>query len=135
MKINHIRPSMPKHSLVIDGHKTSVTMQDAFWVAFKEIADRRNIALYELAAEIEDGRDPDDDRGMSGLSSAIRVYILEDAIKRARESEQRAAESEANAAALRIAVKALVEDRDRAAKIREGIAPISAVIARGRANA
>lgn len=136
MKIDKSRPSMPKHSIVVEGHKTSITLQDAFWKAFKEIADRRQMSLYALAAEIEAGRDPDDDRGMSGLSSAVRVYILQDAIDRARDSERRAAESEGDAAALRIAVKALIESRDRAAKAGNGLAPVSTVIAaRGRANA
>src|SRR5882672_9540983 len=112
MKFNRTRPRMPKHSIVIAGHKTSVTMQDAFWRAFGEIAERRSLSLYALAAEIEAERDPDDDRGLAGLSSAIRVYVLEDAMKRARDNESRAIESERNAAALGIAVKALIDERD-----------------------
>ena len=59
-----------KHSLRIAGHLTSVSMEDAFWLAFKEIAERRGMSVNALAAEIDRTRE-------GNLSSAIRVFVLE----------------------------------------------------------
>ena len=61
-----------KHSLVIRGHGTSVSLEDAFWTALKDIADRRGLALAALVADIDAAR------GIGNLSSAIRVFVLED---------------------------------------------------------
>jgi predicted DNA-binding ribbon-helix-helix protein len=58
-----------KRSVVIAGHKTSVSLEDAFWNGLKEIADNREMTLTELVAEIKSAR-----RG--NLSSAIRVFVL-----------------------------------------------------------
>ena len=66
-----------KHSLVIRGHGTSVSLEDAFWTALKDIADRRGMALAALVADI------DATRGIGNLSSAIRVFVLEDIQARA----------------------------------------------------
>ena len=61
-----------KRSLTIRGHRTSVSLEEPFWRAFKAIADQKGLALNALAAEI------DASRGTSaGLASAIRVYVLE----------------------------------------------------------
>ena len=60
-----------KHSLTLRGHRTSVSLEAAFWAAFRTIADERGIALNELAAEIDAGRDAE-----TGLASAIRVFVL-----------------------------------------------------------
>jgi predicted DNA-binding ribbon-helix-helix protein len=60
-----------KRSIVVRGHKTSVSLEDGFWLALKEIADGRGVSLGELAAEI------DEQRTASNLSSAIRLYVLE----------------------------------------------------------
>jgi predicted DNA-binding ribbon-helix-helix protein len=58
-----------KRSVVIDGHRTSVSLEPAFWDVLKEIAERRALSINKLIAEI--------DRGRTGnLSSAIRVYVL-----------------------------------------------------------
>jgi predicted DNA-binding ribbon-helix-helix protein len=58
-----------KRSVVVDGHRTSVSLEPAFWEALKEIAQRRGLSINKLIAEI--------DRDRAGnLSSAIRVYIL-----------------------------------------------------------
>ncbi len=59
-----------KHSLVIAGHETSVTLEDAFWNGLKAIAADRGLSTNGLASEI------DRDRG-GNLSSAIRVFVLE----------------------------------------------------------
>lgn len=61
-----------KHSLTLAGHRTSVTLEEAFWQAFRDIAQDRGCALNALAAEIDAGR-----AGDVGLASAIRVYILQ----------------------------------------------------------
>ena len=59
-----------KRSIVIAGHKTSVSIEDAFWIALKEIAQLRRQSLAELIGSIDGAR-----RG-SNLSSAIRVFVL-----------------------------------------------------------
>ena len=60
-----------KHSLTLRGHRTSVTLEPAFWQAFRQIAAEKDIAINELAAQIDATREPD-----TGLASAIRVYVL-----------------------------------------------------------
>jgi predicted DNA-binding ribbon-helix-helix protein len=59
-----------KRSIVIAGHKTSVSLEDAFWDALKEIANTRNATLSELVAGI------DASRNQGNLSSAIRLFVL-----------------------------------------------------------
>lgn len=61
-----------KRSLTLHGHRTSVSLEEAFWSEFKRIACRRKIAVNTLAAEIDDARQD------VGLASAIRVFVLED---------------------------------------------------------
>ena len=60
-----------KRSIVIAGHRTSVSLEDAFWKALKEIAQSRHSSLAELIASIDDQR-----RG-GNLSSAIRIFVLD----------------------------------------------------------
>ena len=62
---------MAKHSLVIAGHRTSISLEDAFWSGLKRIAAKDSRALASLVAEI------DATRGQANLSSAIRVFVLE----------------------------------------------------------
>jgi predicted DNA-binding ribbon-helix-helix protein len=59
-----------KRSVAIDGHKTSVSLEDAFWKGLKEIADNRSQTLSEVVSTI------DTDRRLGNLSSAIRVFVL-----------------------------------------------------------
>ena len=59
-----------KHSLVIAGHRTSISLEDAFWSALRAIASARPISLAGLVAEI------DSTRAEANLSSAIRVFVL-----------------------------------------------------------
>jgi predicted DNA-binding ribbon-helix-helix protein len=59
-----------KRSIVIADHKTSVSLEDAFWNALKEIAADRHMTLSALVAEI------DANRQYANLSSAIRVFVL-----------------------------------------------------------
>ncbi|MGO8924934.1 MAG: ribbon-helix-helix domain-containing protein [Xanthobacteraceae bacterium] len=60
-----------KRSIMIAGHKTSVSIEDAFWTALKEIALVRRQSLAELIGGIDGAR-----RG-GNLSSAIRVFVLD----------------------------------------------------------
>jgi predicted DNA-binding ribbon-helix-helix protein len=60
-----------KRSIVIAGHKTSVSLEDAFWKGLKEIAHGRNVTLSELVATI------DSERQHGNLSSGIRLFVLD----------------------------------------------------------
>lgn len=60
-----------KRSLTLQRHRTSVTLEDEFWAAFRDIAARDGRAINDLAAEIDASRDAE-----TGLASAIRVYVL-----------------------------------------------------------
>jgi predicted DNA-binding ribbon-helix-helix protein len=60
-----------KRSIVVSGHKTSVSLEDAFWDALKKIAAGRDMTLTEVVAVIDAGREH------ANLSSAIRLYILD----------------------------------------------------------
>ena len=60
-----------KHSLTLRGHRTSVSLEDEFWEAFRKIAVQEDRPINALAAEI------DADRGTEmGLASAIRLFVL-----------------------------------------------------------
>lgn len=60
-----------KRSLTLKGHRTSVSLEEPFWHAFREIAQAQGKPINQLAAEI------DADRGIEmGLASAIRVFVL-----------------------------------------------------------
>ncbi len=66
-----VMPTRPvKRSFSISGHRTSVSLETAFWTALRDIADDRGRPLAALVAEI------DRNRGDAGLSGAIRVYVL-----------------------------------------------------------
>jgi len=60
-----------KRSLTLRGHRTSVSLEAAFWEAFREIARAEGKALNALAAEIDAARGPE-----TGLASAIRLHVL-----------------------------------------------------------
>ncbi len=61
-----------KRSVRVAGHHTSVSVEEAFWRALKETAARRGVSLNDLITEI-------DRRRAGNLSSAIRVFVLEEA--------------------------------------------------------
>ena len=63
-------PSTNKHTVVINGHNTSVFIEDDFWNELKKISLSKNISLSEMIALI------DQNKKKSNLSSAIRLYIL-----------------------------------------------------------
>jgi predicted DNA-binding ribbon-helix-helix protein len=60
-----------KRSIVVGGHKTSVSLEEAFWKGLKEIASNRNLTLSELVSSI------DCERLHGNLSSAIRLFVLD----------------------------------------------------------
>ena len=60
-----------KRSLTLRGHRTSVSLEDAFWRAFRQIAESEGKPINVLAAEIDAARDLE-----TGLASAIRVHVL-----------------------------------------------------------
>lgn len=62
-----------KRSIVIDGTKTSISIEDAFWRSLKDIATERRLTMSALVSTIKATRSQN-----SNLSSAIRVYILAD---------------------------------------------------------
>jgi predicted DNA-binding ribbon-helix-helix protein len=65
-----MKSPVTKRSIVIAGHKTSVSLEDAFWEALKEIAGGRSSSLSDLVATIDAGRQH------GNLSSAIRLFVL-----------------------------------------------------------
>ncbi len=70
-----MRPTNPsgrpvKHSLTLRGHRTSVSLEQAFWQEFRRLAAQEGQSLNDLAAQI------DALRGDVGLASAIRVFVL-----------------------------------------------------------
>ena len=60
-----------KRSIVIAGHKTSVSLEDAFWSALKDIALGKRVTLSDLVGSI------DAERQQGNLSSAIRLFVLD----------------------------------------------------------
>jgi len=60
-----------KRSLTLKGHRTSVSLEDEFWKAFRDIAAERDVPINELAAMIDAQRGVD-----IGLASAIRLFVL-----------------------------------------------------------
>jgi predicted DNA-binding ribbon-helix-helix protein len=62
--------AIDKHSLTIAGHRTSISLERAFWDDLRQIAARRGRSIAALVAEI------DATRGGVNLCSAIRVYVL-----------------------------------------------------------
>ena len=66
-----------KRSVVIGGHKTSVSLEDEFWSGLKEIAAGRNMTLSDLVATVERGRES------GNLSSSLRLFVLESYRQRA----------------------------------------------------
>lgn len=66
-----MKSSVIKRSIVINGHKTSVSLEDAFWKGLKEIAQADGTTLSSEVAVIDSGR------AHGNLSSAIRLFVLD----------------------------------------------------------
>ncbi|MGP9811517.1 ribbon-helix-helix domain-containing protein [Rhodopseudomonas sp. NSM] len=71
-----------KRSIVVAGHKTSVSLEEAFWNGMKEISGVRDMTLSELVGEI------DGNRQQGNLSSAIRLFVLDYFRSRAMQQPQ-----------------------------------------------
>lgn len=60
-----------KRSIVINGHKTSISLEDAFWTEIKAIASQQNTTVKDLVTNIDRDR-----QAAANLSSALRVFVL-----------------------------------------------------------
>jgi len=63
-----------KRSLAIAGHRTSISLEEAFWRRLQTLAAARGLSISALVAEIDAAR------GEANLSSAIRVHLLEESL-------------------------------------------------------
>jgi predicted DNA-binding ribbon-helix-helix protein len=59
-----------KRSVIVAGHKTSVSLENEFWNTLKEVAEARNITLSDLVSDVDGTRDT------GNLSSALRIFVL-----------------------------------------------------------
>jgi predicted DNA-binding ribbon-helix-helix protein len=66
-----MKSPVAKWSVVVGGHKTSVSVEEPFWNALKEISRQRGLPLYEVVNEI------DKNRQQGNLSRAIRLFVLD----------------------------------------------------------
>jgi len=66
-----MKSTIVKRSIMIAGHKTSVSLEDEFWSALRVVAGERDMKLWELVSFI------DAHRRYSNLSSAIRLFVLD----------------------------------------------------------
>ncbi|MEF2073935.1 ribbon-helix-helix domain-containing protein [Consotaella aegiceratis] len=66
-----------KRSVTIRGHRTSISIEDEFWRLLRAVADRRDMPLAGVIAEIDQQRPP-----ATNLSSAIRLFVLADVLSR-----------------------------------------------------
>lgn len=69
-----------KRSLSIRGHRTSISLEDAFWTLLREMAESRSLPLARLVADIDTARDPE-----QNLSSSLRLAVLDYALSKGRE--------------------------------------------------
>lgn len=73
---------MKKHSITIAGHRTSITLEEAFWVELQRIAEKRQMRIHALVAHIDETRD----LMHTNLSSALRLYVLDELKKQSTQS-------------------------------------------------
>jgi predicted DNA-binding ribbon-helix-helix protein len=66
-----MKSAIVKRSVVIAGQKTSVSLEDSFWAALKELAREQDLPLCELVTRINA------QRSAGNLSSALRLFVLE----------------------------------------------------------
>jgi predicted DNA-binding ribbon-helix-helix protein len=74
-----MKSTVVKRSIILAGHKTSVSLEDAFWEGLKDIAKTKRKTLSNLVGGI------DTDREHANLSSAIRLFVLNHYERQARE--------------------------------------------------
>jgi predicted DNA-binding ribbon-helix-helix protein len=66
--------AIPKRSVIVAGHRTSVSLEEPFWSRLKEIARTRNLSINDLVTEIDAAETASGRPG--NLSSALRLYVL-----------------------------------------------------------
>lgn len=71
-------PRPQKRSVTLKGHRTSITLEEEFWSALKDIAQDKGISFNELISQIDNARIDGDTLDDIGLSSAIRVFVLKE---------------------------------------------------------
>ena len=64
-----------KRSLILNGHRTSVSLEDPFWIYFCKLASKKNLSLNALASNIDLDREPN-----TGLATSIRIFCLTEAM-------------------------------------------------------
>ena len=64
-----------RRSVTIAGHRTSVSLEDPFWDQLKKISAERNVSIAQVVAEVDKAR-------QTNLSSALRVFVLQELLKR-----------------------------------------------------
>jgi predicted DNA-binding ribbon-helix-helix protein len=69
-KENNMKSAIVKRSVVLNGHKTSVSLENEFWEGLRDIGEMKNARLSDLVRQI------DQERTNGNLSSAIRVFVL-----------------------------------------------------------
>jgi len=70
IRVHAMKSAVIKRSVLIDGRKTSISLEDEFWDGLREIADRGKLGLSRLVEQINQDRDN------INLSSAIRVFVF-----------------------------------------------------------
>lgn len=66
-----MRSAIIKRSIVVDGHKTSISLEDAFWRGLKDICEQRGMTLSAQVQAV------DAERSEGNLSSAVRLFVLD----------------------------------------------------------
>jgi predicted DNA-binding ribbon-helix-helix protein len=65
-----MKSQLVKRSIAIDGHRTSISLEDDFWNSLREIAHQQHKTVSQLVARI------DEERKFANLSSAVRLFVL-----------------------------------------------------------
>lgn len=65
-----MKSAIVKRSVILNGHKTSISLENEFWLCLREIVDQKKVKLSVLLRQI------DDERNHANLSSAVRVFVL-----------------------------------------------------------
>jgi predicted DNA-binding ribbon-helix-helix protein len=73
-----------KRSVTIDGHRTSVSLEDPFWQGLGTIARLRGLTRAALIGQIDHGRPPE-----VGLATALRLFVLAQVQQHGQDSENR----------------------------------------------
>lgn len=81
-----MKSSVIKRSISVAGHKTNISLEDAFWTGLREIAQSRAMTVSAIVADI------DMRRRHANLSSAVRLFVLEHAQAQAAARAKHAAE-------------------------------------------